>query len=156
MTTLIVALLIAIGFIFLAIEFFLVPGFSVPGIAGITMIGYGIYKSSSEYGASGALITVLLSAIVAVLMIRAAIKSRTVRSVGLDYSQKGTSAVNDYSSLLNKKGIALSNLRPSGTAQIEDKHFDVVTDGEYIEENSEIIVTKVEGTRIIVTQIERR
>ena len=79
-----------------------------------------------------------------------------MRNVGLDYSQKGTTAVNDYSSLLNKKGIALSNLRPSGTAMIEDKNFDVVTDGEYIEENSEIIVTKIEGTRIIVTRIERR
>jgi len=156
MTTLIVALLIAIGFIFLAIEFFLVPGFSVPGIAGITMIGYGIYRSSVEYGTSGALITVTLSAAAAVLLIRAAIKSRTLLSVGLDYSQKGTSAVNDYSFLLDKKGIALSNLRPSGAAVIEDKHFDVVTDGEYIEENSEIIVTKIEGTRIIVTRIERR
>ena len=156
MTTLIVALLIAIGFIFLAIEFFLVPGFSVPGIAGITMIGYGIYRSSMEYGTSGALITVTLSVAAAVLLIRTAIKSRTMRRVGLDYSQKGTTAVNDYSSLLNKKGIALSNLRPSGTAVIEDKHFDVVTDGEYIEENSEIIVTKIEGTRIIVTLIERR
>ena len=156
MTTLIVALLIAIGFIFLAIEFFLVPGFSVPGIAGITMIGYGIYRSSMEYGTSGALITVTLSVAAAVLLIRTAIKSRTMRNVGLDYSQKGTTAVNDYSSLLNKKGIALNNLRPSGTALIEDKHFDVVTDGEYIEENSEIIVTKIEGTRIIVTLIERR
>lgn len=156
MTTLIVALLIAIGFIFLAIEFFLVPGFSVPGIAGITMIGYGIYRSSMEYGTSGALITVTLSVAAAVLLIRTAIKSRAVRNVGLDYSQKGITAVNDYSSLLNKKGIALSNLRPSGTAVIEDKHFDVVTDGEYIEENSEIIVTKIEGTRIIVTRIERR
>jgi membrane-bound serine protease (ClpP class) len=156
MTTLIVVLLIAVGFIFLAIEFFLVPGFSVPGIAGITMIGYGIYKSSMEYGASGALIAVSLSAVTAVLLIRVAMKSRAIRNVGLDYSQKGTTAVNDYSFLLNKKGVARSNLRPSGSAIIEDKYYDVVTDGEYIEENSEIIVAKIEGTRIIVSQIERR
>ena len=45
MTITIVALTIAFGLILLAIELFLVPGFSVPGIAGITMIGYGIFKA---------------------------------------------------------------------------------------------------------------
>jgi membrane-bound serine protease (ClpP class) len=144
------------GFIFLAVEFFLVPGFSVPGIAGIAMIGFGIYKSSNEYGSSGALITVSVSVVVAVILIRAAIKSRIVHKVALDYSQEGTSAVNDYSGLRDQTGIALSNLRPSGSARIGENNYDVVTDGEYIEEKSDIVVAKIEGTRIVVTHIERR
>ena len=156
MTIVIISALIVMGFIFLAIEFFLVPGFSVPGIAGLAMIGFGIYKSSSEYGSSGALITVSMSAVVAVILVRAAIKSRIAHKVGLDYSQEGNSAVNDYSGLLDKTGVALSNLRPSGSARIGEKNYDVVTDGEYIEEKSEIVVAKIEGTRIVVTLIERR
>ena len=154
MTITIVALTIAFGLILLAIELFLVPGFSVPGIAGITMIGYGIFKAGQMYGSSGVLITVLISAAVSVILIRGAVKSRTIKSISLDYSQKGTSAIDDYSFLLGKRGKALSDLRPSGTALIEGKRCDVVTDGEYIDENSDIIVNKIEGTRIIVTLVE--
>lgn len=156
MTIMIITFMIVLGFIFLAIEFFLIPGFSVPGIAGIAMIGFGIYKSSSEYGASGALIAVSVSAVASVLLIKLAIKSRVAHKIGLEYSHEGISAVSDYSGLLNKTGTALCNLRPSGTALIDRENCDVVTDGEYIEENSEIIVSKVEGTKIIVTHIERR
>jgi len=154
-TIIIIALLIIVGFVFLAVEFLLVPGFSVPGLAGITMIGYGIFKASKVYGYSGALITVAVSIVVSFILMRTVLKSRTVKSLGLDYDQKGTSAVDDYSSLAGKKGKAVSDLRPSGIAMIEGERYDVVTDGEYIDENAELIVDKIEGTRIIVTVIKR-
>ena len=156
MTILIVAMLIITGFIFLAIEFFLVPGFSVPGLAGIAMIVYSIYQASTEYGFTGVFVTVAVSVIAAVVLIKIAFKSRTVKSIRLDYSEKGNTAAEDYSSLLGKKGKSLSDLRPSGTAEIDGKRFHVVTDGEYIEENSDIIVNKIEGTRILVTHINGR
>ena len=156
MTTVIIVLLIVAGLMFLAIEFFLIPGFSVPGIAGITMIGYGIYRSSKEYGTTGVIITVVVSAAAAFLLVIIAMKSRTAKSIGLDYDQKGTTAVDDYSSLLGKKGKTLSDLRPSGTALIDGKRYAVVTDGEYIEENADILVKEIEGTRINVTLNERR
>lgn len=151
----IIALLIIVGFILLSIELLLVPGFSVPGLAGITMIGYGIFKASKVYGYSGAGITVLVSVVVSLILMRAVLKSRTIKFITLDHNQKGSTAVNDYSSLIGKEGKALSDLRPSGIAIIEGKRYDVVTDGEYIDENSELIVDKIEGTRIIITLLKR-
>ena len=156
MTTVIVALLIVVGFIFFAIELFIVPGFSVPGIAGIIMIGYGIFMSSKEYGISGVFITIAVSVATALILIRIALKSRALKYISLDYSQKGNTAVDDYSFLIDKRGKSLSHLRPSGTANIEGNRYDVVTDGEYIEENSDIIVQEIDGTRIIVTLSKRR
>ena len=156
MTITIIATLIIIGFLFLVVEFFLVPGFSVPGLAGIAMIGYGIYRASSEYGLTGIVTTVSVSVVAVIILIKTAIKSRAVKSIGLDYSEKGNTAVEDYSLLLSKNGKALSDLRPAGTALIEGERFHVVTDGEYIEENSDIIVKEIEGTRILVTLFERR
>ena len=155
MTIIIIALLIVAGFVFLAIELLVVPGFSIPGLAGIAMIGYGIFKASKVYGYTGALITAAVSIVVSLILIRAVLKSRTVKSLGLDYDQKGTSAVDDYSFLVGKKGKAVSDLRPSGIAMIEGERYDVVTDGEYIDENTELIVDKIEGTRIIVILIKR-
>lgn len=53
---------------------------------------------------------------------------------------------------LNKKGKAVTTLRPSGTALIEGKRLDVVTNGDYIEAQTPIIVTGVTGNQIIVTK----
>ncbi|MCE5250450.1 hypothetical protein LLG96_09555 [bacterium] len=155
MTALIVALIVITGFIFLVIELLLIPGFSVPGLAGLAMIGYGIFKAKTAYGTSGALITLAASLIGAFILIRVALKSRTLKAVSLDYSEKGTSAVDDYSGLVGIEGITISPLRPAGTADIGGKRCDVVTEGGFIEKNSPVRVLKVDGKRIIVTLIER-
>ena len=155
MTIYIIALLIAIGFVFLIIEVFIVPGFSVPGIVGIAMIGYGVFKAHTEYGTSGAAIAFFSSAIAAVILIRMALRSRAVKFVRLDYDQKGTTAIDDYSGFVGMEGKTLSNLRPSGTAKIGDKRIDVVTDGEYIDKDISIRVQAVDGTRIVVIPSER-
>ena len=55
---------------------------------------------------------------------------------------------------LNKQGHAATDLRPSGIALIEGKRLDVVTDGDYIEADTPVIVTGVTGNQIIVEKIE--
>jgi membrane-bound serine protease (ClpP class) len=51
------------------------------------------------------------------------------------------------------KGIAVTDLRPAGMAQINSQRVDVVTDGEYIEADTPVIVTGVAGNRIVVEAI---
>ncbi|MCP3941769.1 MAG: serine protease [Desulfobacteraceae bacterium] len=51
---------------------------------------------------------------------------------------------------INKQGRSVTNLRPAGIAMIEGKRLDVVTDGEYIEADTPVIVTGVTGNQIIV------
>lgn len=150
-----VSALIIIGLILLAIEFLLVPGFSVPGIAGIAMIVYGIYQSAVLYGFSGAVITAVSSVVLSLLLVRIALRSQTIKAVSLDYTQTGTSAIDNYSSLLGKTGTALSDLRPSGLALIDNKRWDVVADGEFITKGSAITVSQIDGTRIVITLSEK-
>ena len=155
MTVFIIGLLLVLGFIFLVVELFFVPGFSVPGLAGLAMIGYGIFRARIAYGTSGVLVTVAVSAVAAIILVRVALRSRTVRRIGLDYNEKEAKAVDDYSFLVGKKGTALTTLRPSGTAFIDGNRYNVVTDGEYIEKDSHLVVSAVEGTRIIVSPAEK-
>ncbi len=54
---------------------------------------------------------------------------------------------------MNKQGHAVSDLRPSGIALIEGKRVDVVTDGDYIEATTPVIVTGITGNQIIVEKI---
>ena len=53
------------------------------------------------------------------------------------------------------KGIALTTLRPSGKARIEDQLADVIAEnGTWIEQNAAIEVIKVAGNRIYVREIK--
>jgi len=56
-------------------------------------------------------------------------------------------------SLVGKRGIALCMLRPSGKVEIDGTRIDAVSDGEFIQKNCEVEVTKVEGNRVVVKPI---
>ncbi len=51
------------------------------------------------------------------------------------------------------KGVAKTYLRPSGKADIKDDLFDVVTESEFIEKGTPIVVSSIKGNRIIVSRI---
>ncbi|WP_412059610.1 NfeD family protein [Metabacillus idriensis] len=55
--------------------------------------------------------------------------------------------------LIGKTGIALTSMRPSGTALIDDERIDVVTEGTYIKKDQKVKIVKVEGSRVVVREI---
>jgi hypothetical protein len=54
------------------------------------------------------------------------------------------------SNSFGKSGTALSPLRPAGIAEIENQWVDVVSDGKFIDSGAPIVVTRVDGNRIVV------
>jgi membrane-bound serine protease (ClpP class) len=56
-------------------------------------------------------------------------------------------------SLVNQTGQTLTTLRPSGTAIINGKRVDVVTEGAFIEPGQPIKVVAVEGLRVVVRSV---
>ncbi|HXT39916.1 MAG TPA: NfeD family protein [Candidatus Angelobacter sp.] len=55
--------------------------------------------------------------------------------------------------LLNQTGIALTTLRPSGTAVIDGKRVDVVTEGPFVDKGAAVKVVEVEGMRVVVRTV---
>ena len=55
--------------------------------------------------------------------------------------------------LLHRTGVAITQLRPSGTAFINGKRVDVVTEGGLIEQGASIKVVAVEGLRVVVREV---
>jgi len=47
-------------------------------------------------------------------------------------------------------GIAHSFLRPSGKIMIDNKKIDAITQGEFIEQGTPVIIDKIEQNRVIV------
>ena len=67
---------------------------------------------------------------------------------------EGYVASSKFVELLDKEGVALTPLRPTGSALIEGKRYDVVTEGGYITSNDKVKVIKVGGNNIIVKKID--
>ena len=65
-------------------------------------------------------------------------------------SKSGYAAKANFDHLVGKEGIALTDLRPAGTAIIDGNRIDVVTEGNYVTHDSPIVVKTVEGSKIVV------
>jgi len=70
-------------------------------------------------------------------------------------SEKGFASSSDKrDDLLSSEGVAITTLRPSGSANINGRKVDVVSEGEMILKNTRIKVTDVKGNRIIVKPVK--
>jgi membrane-bound serine protease (ClpP class) len=140
-----------------------IPGFGLAGVLGIGALLAGLSLSLVGAGATwefvlkavGRAVFSLLIAIIASLLMlrflpRLPFGRRLILETGLPAGQGYASAPEGDRNWLGKSGTALSPLRPAGIAQIEDERVDVVSDGEFIESGAPIIVTRVDGNRIVV------
>ncbi|MCX7797392.1 MAG: ATP-dependent Clp protease proteolytic subunit [Melioribacter sp.] len=159
-------IIFVLGVILLLIEIFVIPGFGIFGIAGIILIIAGLFLGLiSDFPimdwnlVSMAIIQLGLSllgtVVIAMFLIKFLPKTNVLNKLILQEKVKaksGYTAEEKFSSLIGKQGIAITDLRPSGTALIEGNRIDVITEGEFIERNTEIIVKFTEGSKIVVAK----
>lgn len=157
------SLLVAGGVLLVALEVFVIPGFGVAGLAGITAVVAGLGLALIGAGATtivlvGALGRVALSVLLALagglLLLRVLPNLPFGRRFVLDTEMRaGSGYVSPPPAdrlALGRTGTALSALRPSGVAEIDAVRVDVVSDGRFIEAGAAIEVIQVDGNRIVV------
>ena len=154
MTAAIVALVV-VGFLLLAAEMFL-PGMIV-GVVGFLCLCAAVALSYQEHGTVvGTYVLVGVSVVTLVgFVVWLAVFPRTPIGRKLTLSQEmevGTSA-EPPASLLGKRGVALTPLRPAGTVRIEGRKVDVVTEA-FLESGQEVEVIAQEGMRVVVRAVE--
>ena len=80
--------------------------------------------------------------------------SRLVRGLVLsdvaDTEERAAAVEGRRSAWVGRRGIALSPLRPSGTAEIDGRRLSVVAEGEFIPARSAVSIVAVDGPRIVV------
>ena len=157
-------LLFMLGIALIALEVFVIPGFGIAGILGITMmLGSVFFVFDGAYNLRTAVLWLSISVILtSALVILAAFflpETRlfqrfalsTVMDTELGYHAASTE---DFQAYLGQSGTALTPLRPSGTARIGEKRVDVVTVGDFIPQNSRVRVVEVEGPKVFVEAVE--
>jgi membrane-bound serine protease (ClpP class) len=149
--------LFIVGVILLVIEIF-VPSFGIFGIAGIISLVSGVVLAA--YDTERALLSFSIASVLAIIIIVIVSKYFKHRGVWNRFiltdqfnEELGYSSQTSKQHLLGKTGVAVTTLRPSGTASIDDERIDVVTSGEFIAVNQKIIVTRIEGTRVVVREV---
>ncbi len=77
------------------------------------------------------------------------------KKFAVNATEKGFASSADKSDeLLLSEGVAITTLRPSGTANINGTKVDVVSEGEMILKNTRIKVIDVKGNRIVVKPVK--
>ncbi|MCX7875514.1 MAG: ATP-dependent Clp protease proteolytic subunit [Melioribacteraceae bacterium] len=159
-------ILFIIGVILLIVEIFVIPGFGIAGIMGIILmiaaLFFGLITDidiATTNAISVAIIqlasTFVLTGIIIYFLWKFLPKSQTFNKLILSENlnfKSGYAATPDIEKLVGKIGKSITDLRPAGSIVIDNERIDVVTEGDYIEKNVEVIVKKIEGSKVVVVK----
>lgn len=148
-----------LGLVLLAIEIFVIPGFGITGILGILGIVAGIFMSFGINNIAQATSVIFFSLIADIILIvilaRFVLKSKSFKNiVALETDTAGYHSSVSYDNLLGREGITDTFFRPSGNIIINDKKYDAITEGEFINKGVKIKVILVEGNKIVIKEVK--
>ena len=167
-------LLLITGAVLLAIEIFVLPGFGVAGISGIILIILGMLLSFQSFvipspelpwqaeALKKNVIRVCLSILGSIVLIFVFFKyileriGRVVKGPYLSATLPDAQTIVDMAFVpkIGDMGIASTPLRPSGKIHIGRELCDVVTEGQFIDSGKQVVVSQIQGNRIVVTPAE--
>jgi membrane-bound serine protease (ClpP class) len=157
-------LLLGGGLALLAVEVFVLPGFGIAGIAGLAAVGSSIFLSlvpalaaPGDFATAAAVLSMVGIVVVLIgwALLRHLPRSGRFARSGL-LLEDSTSRESGYNSsavrleLIGASGIAMTDLRPSGTARIGEERLDVVAESEWIRAGTPVRVVRAEGYRHVV------
>lgn len=164
-------MLFIVGLILIAVEIFVLPGFGIAGLLGITLSFTGLVLSlldNINFNFEGVHPEKILSALTTVIVAlfggfllslvlskklftanSGAFKNLSLHST--QEKEEGFVGVDtSYKNLVGQKGIAYTVLRPSGKVKIEGKIYDAVAGLGMIDRGDEVIVIKAEAAQLYV------
>jgi membrane-bound serine protease (ClpP class) len=150
-------ILFIVGLILVAAEFF-VPGGIIGFIGfGAIILSFFIATDDIAYMAFSLVVALLVAVTAAIIFVKVFGKRMNIfkKLILRDSTNTESGYVSNRNrlELIGKTGIALTSMRPSGTALIDDERIDVVTEGMYIAKDQKIKIVKVEGSRVVVREI---
>lgn len=164
--------LFVVGIIALIFEIFVIPGFGVAGILGISFILLSLVlaglnnvvftfteveTSDIWWGIATALMGIILSVILIIwLSHKIGSKHGFMKHTALHLEQKVSDGYVgvplDLSSQVGKYAHTITVLRPAGKIEIDGVEYDAVSMGEFIDANEKVKVVRTENAQLYVKQ----
>jgi membrane-bound serine protease (ClpP class) len=168
--------LFLLGVAFMAVELFVVPGSVVAGLLGVVLMlvslimvtqGFLVPETRGQvHILAGTLAMIFVSGVV--FVVAAVFISRhfgtlpLFRRLTLAPPEPAAAAIGAGGAeggpgggvRVGDEGIAHSLLRPGGKARFGQRWLDVLTDGDFIPRGSRVRVVRIQGSQIVVVQVE--
>jgi len=160
-------ILLGAGLIALGIEVFVVPGFGIAGVVSIACIGTAIFLAllgslptwADVARAAGVLATsVGIIGAAIYLVVRNLPTSDRWRGIFLRTASAATEGFISgdlREDLIGRVGVALTDLHPGGTVQLDDERLDVITEGDYVKRGTHVRIMRSEGYRLVVKPLDQ-
>lgn len=160
-----VLILLAVGAILLLVEAFVLPGFGVAGVLGILAVVASILLSLvGQAPTMGDLMvalqvfgmSMLIVGFVGWQLLKRLPNDRRAHRLFLNESltrELGYTSSASRMELVGVEGVALTDLRPAGTARFGEESVDVVSRGSFVSAGTPVRIVQAEGYRHVVEPI---
>ncbi|HAP69562.1 MAG TPA: hypothetical protein DCR04_07525 [Flavobacteriales bacterium] len=154
MITGVVIALLLLGILLLLLEILFVPGTTIVGVGGIILLAIGIYLAYDFIGTTAGHLSLASSVAVIFLALIVLLKGQTWKRMALETNVEGK-GVEQLEKLVfvGDRGKTISRLNPVGKALFGEKIFEVSTTGEFVDEDVNIEVVKLDQNRIKVKTV---
>ncbi|MDP8253005.1 MAG: NfeD family protein [Candidatus Kaelpia aquatica] len=145
--------------VFFLMELFIIPGFGIMGMLGITILAITTRLAYKNLGPEAGIYTLLAGIFLASLFVYYFIKRQLFKKTTLQYRLTKEDGYGIRNLLIkeyiDKEGIAISVLRPVGIIEIDGERLDATAEGTFfLEKGSKIKVVGIEGNRLRVQKTE--
>lgn len=157
--------LFIIGVILIILEIFVIPGFGVTGISGITLVLFSLgaaligniglsFPALSQIGSAVWTLSITLIIGIALLISLAKYLPQNpfFKRLVLESTMNSQSSIENLDDYTGMTAQTLTPLRPSGIIQVNGKKMNVVSDGEFISSGESVIIVSSVGNRIVVSK----
>jgi len=145
----VILMVIAIGLLIL--EIFFLPGTTLGGIAGGIFAIVGIWYAYLRLGIYWGNITLIASIVFFGAAFFWFVKSNALNKIALNEEVSSKiETVNEEKIKPGDEGITLSQVNPIGEARINGERVEVKSTGDFIAENTSVVVIKVFSTNVLV------
>ncbi len=151
-----ITLLIAIALTLAILEIFFLPGITIAGICSLVFYGGGIYYAHSVFGPNGAVITLLIAALVTIVVIIGFMRSRNLDKIALHTeidSVVPSPITPDIK--VGDTGTTLSRLNPMGKILVGPHTLEAQAENELIDEETPVRIIRIEPNVVIVSRLDR-
>jgi membrane-bound serine protease (ClpP class) len=143
------------GVIIIIAEIFL-PSGGLLSLIAAGLIGYSLFIVFHDISTLAGTYFILADLFIIPLLVAVGLKVVARSPATLKETLSSDSGVvsqsSELESFMGREGKSLTDLHPGGTAIIDEKRLDVVSRGEYIEKDRNLIVVEVTGNQIIVRE----
>lgn len=146
-----IILLVFVGLVLIYLELIFVPGTTIVGLVGLVLCIIGVFLTYEKHCDAAGNWVLAGSVLVSVVALFYSFRSNSWNKFSLKATNDGKVNENYYADLqIEMRGVALSDLKPIGKAEFNNKVYEVRSAGQHISSGEQLKISKISSNKITV------